>query len=136
MNRLSLMRALLSLLVGFVVLTTATAQTSTDPNEGSRLTYDGLLGSYDFSWWGQPGRTYFIQHSDDLSTWEYLPLIESGANGLLSWSFISTASKFFLRLNVSDIPTIDPFNDDFDGDKILTRAAIRQHWRHSESAWP
>jgi hypothetical protein len=118
MKRLPLMRALLTILVGFVVLTTATAQTSTDPNEGSRLTYDSLVGSYDFSWWGQPGRTYFIQHSDDLSAWEYLPLIESGTNGLLSWGFTSTASKFFIRLRYSDIPTSDPFNDDFDGDKI------------------
>lgn len=118
MKRLPLMRALLTLLVGFVVLTTATAQTSTDPNEGSRLTYDSLLGSYDFSWWGQPGRTYFLQHSDDLLTWEYLPLIESGTDGLLSWSFTSTASKFFLRLRFSDIPTSDPFGADFDGDKV------------------
>jgi hypothetical protein len=69
MKRLPLMLALLSLFVGVVVLTTATAQTSTDPNEGSRLTYDSVLGSYDFSWWGQPGRTYFLQHSDDLLTW-------------------------------------------------------------------
>ncbi|MEI8108791.1 MAG: hypothetical protein WCI46_13340 [Verrucomicrobiota bacterium] len=112
------MLALLSLFVGVVVLTTATAQTSTDPNEGSRLTYDSVLGSYDFSWWGQPGRTYFLQHSDDLLTWEYLPLIESGTDGLLSWSFTSTASKFFLRLRFSDIPTNDPFSADFDGDKV------------------
>jgi hypothetical protein len=118
MKRLPLMRAVLTLLVGFVVLTTAAAQTSTDPNEGSRLTYDSLLGSYDFSWWGQPGRTYFLQHSEDLSAWEYLPLIESGANAPLSWGFTSTASKFFIRLRNTDIPTSNPFNDDFDGDKI------------------
>jgi len=118
MKGLSLMRVLLTLLVGFVALTTATAQTSTDPNEGSRLTYDSLLGSYEFSWWGQPGRTYFIQQSDDLSAWEYLPLIESGAGDVLAWGFTSTASKLFLRLRYSDIPTSDPFNDDFDGDKI------------------
>jgi hypothetical protein len=124
LKRLPFMRALLSLLVGFVVLTTATAQTSTDPNEGSRLTYDSLLGSYDFSWWGTPGRTYFFQHSDDLSTWEYLPLIESGTDGRLSWGFTSTASKFFLRLRYSDIPTSDPFNDDFDGDKVGNQAEL------------
>jgi Bacterial TSP3 repeat len=118
MKRLPLMRALLTLLVGFVVLTTATAQTSTDPNEGSRLTYDGLLGSYDFSWWGQPGRTYFFQHSDDLSTWEYLPLIESGTDGPLSWGFTSTADRLFLRLRFSDIPSYAPFTDDFDGDRV------------------
>ena len=37
---------------------------------------------------------------------------------MLSWGFTSTAGKFFLRLRYSDIPTTDPFNDDFDGDKV------------------
>ena len=90
MKRLPLMRALFFLLVGFVVLTTARAQTSTDPNEGSRLTYDSVIGRYAFSWWGQPGRTYFIQHSDELTAWEYLPVIESGTNKVLSWGIISS----------------------------------------------
>jgi hypothetical protein len=118
MKYLSRLRSPLALLVGLAILHIATAQTSTDPNEGSRLTYDSALGSYDLSWWGQPGRTYFIQQSDNLTAWEYLPLIESGTDDLLSWGFTSTASKFFLRLRHSDIPTIDPFNADFDGDKV------------------
>ena len=37
---------------------------------------------------------------------------------MLSRGFPSTAGKFFLRLRVSDIPTSDPFNADFDGDKV------------------
>ena len=111
-------RLFLLLLAGLVACNTATAQTATDPNEGSRLTYDSLLGTYDFSWWGQPGRTYFIQHSDNLLAWEYLPLIESGTDALRAWGFTSTASKFFLRLRFSDIPTSDPFTADFDSDKV------------------
>ena len=118
MKRLLLLRALLAFLVGFMAFSTATAQTATDANEGSRLTHGSALGSYGFSWWGQPGRTYFIQHSDNLLAWEYLPLIYSGANGPLSRSFPSTAGILFLRLRYSDIPTSDPFNDDFDGDKV------------------
>ena len=109
---------LLVLLHGFVVFNTVMAQTATAPNEGSRLTHGSTPGSYDFSWWGQPGRTYFMQHSDNLSAWEYLPLIDSGANGSLSRGFTSTSAKFFLRLRTSDIPTSDPFNADFDGDKV------------------
>ena len=118
MKRPFLMRALLVLLAGLVACNTATAQTATDPNEGARLTHGSALGSYDFSWWGQPGRTYFIQHSDNLSAWEYLPLIESGTDALRAWGFTSTASKFFLRLRFSDIATSDPFTADFDGDKV------------------
>jgi hypothetical protein len=118
MRHLILMRTLLALLVGLFVIHTVTAQTATAPNEGSRLTPGSMPGSYDFSWWGQPGRTYFIQHSEDMMAWEYVPLIESGVNGALSWTFNPTATKCFLRLQFSDIPTNDPFNDDFDGDKV------------------
>ena len=126
MKRLPLLRALLAILVGFMAFSTATAQTAADANEGSHLTYDSTLIRYGFSWWGQPGRTYFIQHSDDLSAWEYLPLIDSGASGPLVWGFTSTAGKFFLRLRCSDIPTSDPFNDDFDGDKVSNWNEVRQ----------
>lgn len=118
MKRLHFMRSFLALLAAFGIVHGATAQTHTDPNEGSRLAYDSALGSYDFSWWGKTGRTYFIQHSDNLSGWEYLPLIESGGNDVVSWSFTSTNGKFFLRLRYTDIPTSDPFNADFDGDKV------------------
>ena len=126
MKRLPLLRALLSLLVGFMVFSTATAQTATDANEGTRLTHGSALGSYDFSWWGQPNRTNFIQHSDDLSAWEYLPLIESGTDDVLSWGFTSTAGKFFLRLRFSDIRTSDPINADFDGDKVSNNDELLQ----------
>ena len=102
----------------------SSAQTASDANEGSRLTYGSAPGSYDFSWWGQPGRTYFFQHSDDLSAWAYLPLIYSGADGPLSRSFPSTAGLFFLRLRCSDIPTSDSFNADFDGDKVSNYAEL------------
>ena len=118
MRPLLLMRSLLVSLVGLVVLSTATAQTSTDPNEGSRLTYDSNFGSYDLAWWGKAGRTYFIQHSGDLLTWEYFPLIESGASDSIEWYFNSTDGKFFVRLRYSDIATSDPYGADFDGDKV------------------
>ena len=118
MKNLSLMRSLLVLLVNCAIAHIATAQTATEPNEGSRLTRDSILGSFHFTWWGQPGRTYFIQQSGDLSTWEYKPLIASGTAGLLTWDFPATAPSFFLRLRSTDLPTTDPFNDDFDGDKV------------------
>ena len=126
MNCRPFLRGLLVLLISFVAICTTTAQTASDPNEGSRLTYDSALGSYGFSWWGQPGRTYFIQHSDDLSAWEYLPLIESGTDTTLAWGFTSTTDRFFLRLRRSDIPTADPFTADFDGDHIGNWAELLQ----------
>ena len=118
MKRQSILRSLLASLISLGILSMATSQTSSDPNEGSRLNYDSTYGSYAFSWWGKPGRTYFIQHSSNLLAWEYLPLIESGADDPLEWYFNSTDPKLFLRLRHSDIATSDPFNTDFDGDKV------------------
>ena len=118
MKRLPFLRALLTLLLGFMAFTTATAQTATDPNAGARLTLGSTPGSGDFSWWGQPGRTYFLQRSVDLSAWEYLPLIYSGTDARLAWDFPSAESQLFLRLRSTDLPTNDPYTADFDGDQI------------------
>lgn len=94
------------------------AQTESDLNEGSRLARDTGDDSFNFSWWGKSGRTYFVQQSDDLFTWNYVPIIESGFDDVVNWGFTSSASKFFVRLKFSDIPTINPFDADFDGDKV------------------
>ena len=109
---------LLAILLFVSLSTRALSQTSTDPNEGSRLSRDPSTGAYTFSWWGVGGRTYFIQQSDDLLTWTYLPVIESGEDQILQWGFTSTEARFFVRLVYADIYTSDPFNDDFDGDGV------------------
>ena len=112
-------RTLLAAVWVFVLATATTlAQTSTDPNEGSQITQNPTTGAYTFSWWGRAGRTYFIQQSDDLINWTYLPVIESGAEQVIQWGFTSTQARFFLRLKYSDIPTNDPFDADFDGDGV------------------
>ena len=100
----------------FGLLSSSPAQVATDPNEGSRLTHDTVNGTFSLSWWGQTGRTYFVVQSDDLFTWNYVPLIESGESDVITWGFTSSAPKLFLRLRYTDVPTTDPFGDDFDGD--------------------
>ncbi len=111
-------RILLLLVALLAFVHSANTQTSTDPNEGARLTYDLDYGLYTFSWWGRAGRTYFVQHSTDLITWDYLPDIRPGYGDPLGHEFYASGEKSFLRLQFSDIPTADPFNADFDGDKV------------------
>lgn len=94
------------------------AQTPGDVNEGVALTPDAGSDTMTFSWWGRAGRTYFIQHSEDLMTWDYIPVIESGGDQPLAWGFSATADRSFLRLRYTDIPTDDPFTADFDGDHV------------------
>lgn len=94
------------------------AQNASAPNEASSLTRGAANGLAVFSWWGAAGRTYFIQQSEDLANWTYVPVIEPGAAQAIQWGFLSNADRFFLRLRYSDQPTSDPFAADFDGDKV------------------
>ena len=94
------------------------AQGPNDPNEGARLTSGSTTGSYLFSFWARLGNTYFIQHSDDLKTWNYFPVIKSGSDQVISWGFTSLSPKFFLRLRYTNLLTTDPSNADFDGDGV------------------
>ncbi len=110
-------RLFLFLLALLAFVCPANTQTAADPNEGARLIYDSN-GHYTFSWWGRAGRTYFVQHSEDLITWDYWVVVESGNDDLLSYGFSTTGEKCFLRLQFSDLPTADPFDADFDGDRV------------------
>jgi len=92
------------------------AQEPNDPNEGSRVDYDPSTNTVTVSWWGRPGRTYFIQRSEDLMTWSYVPVIKSGEDQVIQHQLTSTSDRLFLRLKYSDIVTNDPMNADFDGD--------------------
>lgn len=92
------------------------AQSSADLNEGSVLT-KGNPG-WDFDWWGRLGRTYFVQTSEDLVEWEYMPFIEAGASDVLGWAFNSTADRFFVRLKYTDVPVADVDTADFDFDGV------------------
>ena len=94
------------------------AQTSTSPNEGSRLSRNASTGIYTLYWWGLTGNTYFIQHSEDLTNWTYFPEIKPGANAILGENFQTNANRFFVRLRYSSAQTSDPINADFDGDHV------------------
>ncbi len=94
------------------------AQSPDDPNEGSRLSLDAASGTFTFSWWGRAGITYFLQHSEDLFAWDYVPLIESGTDEVIEWGFPLSAERGFYRLRISDQPTNNPFTADFDGDHV------------------
>ncbi len=87
------------------------AQGPDDPNEGSTINYNATSGGTTFDWWGRAGMGYFIQQSDDLITWQYVPILELGADTNLSYGFTSTAANLFLRLQVE----ANPFQTDMSG---------------------
>ena len=108
------MKRLLSLLALAGMASATFAQT---PQPQAVLT-QGTNNTWNLDWEGIAGRTYFLQHSEDLVGWQYFPLIESGNDETLGWGFASSADKFFVRLLYTDIAVSDPDNADFDGDGL------------------
>ncbi len=94
-------------------------QTAADFNEGSKVEWDSTNEIWRLKWWGKSGHTYFLQHSEDpREPWEWVPVIEPGNSSIREWGFTTTGDRFFVRLRSIDLPTIDPWTDDFDGDKV------------------
>lgn len=100
------------------------AQSATDLNLGEQVQVDPVNQIYTLSWWGTAGWTYFIQESDDLVNWSWVPVIESGNNAVIEWGFTSNASRLFFRIVANNTPTSDPSTADFDGDGISNWAEL------------
>jgi hypothetical protein len=104
----------------------ALAQSPVDQNEGSKLEHDEANGIWRFKWWAKSGRTYFLQHSDNLTLWNWVPIVESGNDSLKEWGFSISGDRFFVRLRHTDQTTTDPENDDFDDDGVPNLAEVAQ----------
>jgi len=110
-----------SILSGTALASLATVQ-AVGPNSESTLSPLGS-NSYRLNWAGEDGRTYFTQYSLDLVDWFYLPEIDQGTkHDPIDVTPLDGQSqpypKFFMRLKMSDVPTIDPKGADFDGDGL------------------
>ena len=94
------------------------APTADDLNEGLQV-QENSSGVFTLSWWGKAGFTYFIQQSEDLINWHYVPVIESGDDDVISWGFSSNAPRLFFKLRGTNALTNgDPNTADFDGDGL------------------
>lgn len=125
--RTPLLPMLLLFLLSFLSAATTQAQTADEPNEGSRLTRDETTGEYTFQWFGHSGQTYFVQCSDDLVNWSYVPVIETGNAAVIEYGFTCTNDHFFLRLRYTNAATGgNPDTADFDGDHVPNMAELNQ----------
>ncbi len=81
-------------------------------------------GGFNLFWPGLPGRTYFLQTSEDLEDWLYLEAIYAGTNGIIDEWVNSNNPSLFFRLRFTDLPSADPEGDDFDGDGLSNAAEL------------
>jgi hypothetical protein len=75
-------------------------------------------GEKSLQWTGQTGQTYFLQSSTDLSSWTWLPTIQSGVTATMSNPVSSTAPANFFRLVRTNKTAVNPYTADFDGDGL------------------
>ena len=94
------------------------AQTTADSPEMPCLIPESEPGALLLTWQGMTGRTYFIQYSEDLVHWSYVPTIEAGRAGAIEYHFTSTSPAFFIRLRYTDQPAGDRYAADFDHDGV------------------
>jgi len=126
MNRKRSFFILFLAVVGVMATQCLFAQTADDLNEGTKLEYDSVNSIWRFKWWGRTGNTYFIQQSEDLQIWTWIPVVEPGDDSIKEWGFTTTSTKFFWRLNYWTGPTTDPEGDDFDGDGLSNLDEVQQ----------
>ena len=101
-----------------VMALSAEAQTAADLNEGLQVTTAAQAGDFTVSWWGKTGRTYFVQQSFDLMTWQYVPVVMSGEEAVDGLNFSCTDTRQFWRLRYTDesyTGTAEDADFDFDG---------------------
>lgn len=116
--------AIPTLLASLALVSLGHGQGIADPNEGSHLTR-ASDGACTLSWWGRTGRSYFVQQSEDLIHWQYLPVIAPGSDHVLETAFTSSAPRLFVRLLSADIPTDNPLTADFDADGLSNQTEVQ-----------
>ncbi|TLD69501.1 hypothetical protein FEM03_17855 [Phragmitibacter flavus] len=92
------------------------SQTPTNPNESFTISNEASTEAFSISWWGRSEKIYYLQTSENLIDWAYLPFLEEGADETLTWGLGTNAERQFFRLIIRDHPGGDPKLFDGDGD--------------------
>ncbi len=89
-------------------------------NDGLMLEYDPVEDSSLLAWWGIEERFYFIQQSEDLVKWTFMPIFEVGSDDIISWVFRSNAPKLFFRAVHTADSDSELMQADYDEDGLTT----------------
>ncbi len=108
------------------ITTTIAALGQIVPNEGLSLSYNRTTNTYLLSWYGHPGHTYFIQESQDLRSWSYMPIIKSGIGAPLEYLFKASGPRNFIRVQFIDQTAENTSTADFDTDGVSNMDELRR----------
>lgn len=106
------------------------AQTAGSPGEGLKAETGSNPGTVAVSWWGKPGRTYFVQSNTTLEEpgWSFLPVVIGGAGGVTGYNFDASGERLFVRLLYTDqsYSGSNAADADFDGDGLSNLVEVTQ----------
>lgn len=72
---------------------------------------EGSAGTWNVDWAGVTGRTYFLQGSQDLVSWDFAPMMEFGA-GVKSFGMdTDNADRYFVRLQYEDVSGVNSLEE-------------------------
>ena len=116
------MKRIARLTTPLALLVALAGPAGSDPAPQPPLSFSpGVQGTFNAEWQGVSGRTYFMQWSLDLETWQYAPFIDFG-DGEHDRGLDSTSDMFFTRLHYGDFDNItsldEAMNGDIDGDGL------------------
>jgi hypothetical protein len=125
------MRTFTLILCGWIFgMVMVMAQTAGSPGEGLKAEPGSNPGTVAASWWGKPGRTYFVQSNATLeeSGWSFMPVVLSGAGGVSGYNFQASGERLFVRLLYTDqaYSGTSAADADFDGDGLSNLVEVTQ----------
>lgn len=104
----------------FAFLASSTALLATPPppmadslNSGLRVYYDDGTESFHLTWWGIDTYYYFIEQTEDLKNWSFVPTVEEGADDPLAMAFQLSADRWFWRVRYSNDPESNLLSADY-----------------------
>lgn len=65
------------------------------------------------SWWGLDDYYYFVEFSEDLRSWNFVPEVWTGLDAVLSLGYSSTADRLFFRTLASNDPESSLLANDY-----------------------
>lgn len=104
----------LLILIGPVAFA-ADPPTADSANAGLGLVYDDATASFHLSWWGKADHYYFIEQTEDLKAWSFVPTVEEGEQAAITLGFQSTAERWFWRVRYSNDPGSALLSADYNG---------------------
>lgn len=104
----------------FAFLASSTALLASPPpptadslNSGLRVYYDDGTESFHLTWWGIDTYYYFIEQTEDLKNWSFVPTVEEGADDPLAMAFQLSADRWFWRVRYSNDPESNLLSADY-----------------------